>query len=760
MKKRIDGSDQSVRPLQLETTQEARDTTPAAKTKKAGAAQLQSLDGKDADFAPRLLEAARAKDVETVKKLTVAWLEAQNDFEVMGKGLLALSNFLVKFGSGKEDPKLYQDILALKPPVDRPFDEGSLELKGEQFRQLGEALMAMAGGPLPEQPDLDVLRRSLLVAANMGLNTDALKVKMTAWNLETPELKDATVSFEMGIRKMPDDHDTNFWVVGGVNASLEWLQNLRTSPEAVEWMKNHELFKNYPKEFFDYFKPEMNAKGQRVGPSPFEQDLKRVKIEALPEGEVYIGGPLMRVSGPPAVVEFIETNMMRLMTSWTSVATAAAQMTIASGGKPVADFSPRRSPGGDLESMAISAAAGLGGMTVTSNLIGGMVMKLPITGTMEHSIMMMLKDIVKTKMHGKWSADQMEMARDALSTTVRAGEPKISASDLKARIDSQLEDVLVEAHIFENYAFKFDRQKAVALVDTTHPNVGVAAAIVAQKQLWAADGKETTLNALRLDSGDLLSQGLQFRRVLNEMGMESTKIIATDGLSPANLRLFEAIEKELKKAKDGQLPESFANAIKGAQNPEKATEMAKALLASGGLKEGQSIFAMYGAGQRIGDSVETVGNPEFIYKVAQLNYETEDGTKRTVDLAKTASPSKATGPEREMFAVHDESGRIKEWVVGTPEEAERMSGSAQRLLRTVFEDGKIKVNTSHQKAVEYAAARRKLLPEAILKGERVPLHMTDDYREHWRQIVAEANDAPTVQQFVDYWQKNFPPSSI
>jgi tRNA pseudouridine(38-40) synthase len=58
------------------------------------------------------------------------------------------------------------------------------------------------------------------MAANMGLMTDALKVKMVGWNKLTDQLANGSVSFELGIRKMPEGSNTNFWVVGGVNKAV------------------------------------------------------------------------------------------------------------------------------------------------------------------------------------------------------------------------------------------------------------------------------------------------------------------------------------------------------------------------------------------------------------------------------------------------------------------------------------------------------------------------------------------------------------
>lgn len=764
------GEEAAAHIRQVATAIVAGGTVPeAAHVAPAKTTPLQSVDGKDSTFAGRLLDAARAQDTESVKTLTTKWLAAQTDFETLTGGMLAISNFLRVFGSGEENPKLYENILSLTPPVDKPIDEAGLALKAADLESLGALLQGITKSHLAGEIDINagdnLALKHLMIAGNMGLNTDALKVKMTGWNMLTPQLKHGTVSFELGIRKLPSDSNTNFWVVGGMNKAVEWVKNLRITPEAVSWMKEHPLFKNYPKEFFEYFTPPTDASGLRIkgGLSGFEQDLKKVKIEGLQDGEIYIGGPMMRVSGPPAAVEFIESNLMRLVTSATTVATAAAQMTIGADGKPVSYFGLRRAPGFGDDSTDISNAAALGGMTITSDLMAGFLGS-NLTGTMEHSIMMMLKTVFKADPPREFTADERKMAESFLRQTWTANDPTVSKGDLDKKVKAQLEDVLAEAYIFANYSFKNDRENSVALIDTSHPNIGAAAALLAQKMVKAEYGSEATMKAIRLDSGNLLAQGLQFRRVLNENGEAGLKIMATDGLLPESVRFFEQVEKELRKTQDGKLPASFYELMKKAPDSvvEKEAdakliiEMAEALAKSGGLKEGQALFAGYGAGEKIADSVSTTGRPGIVYKAAELSFKSEStGEQISVPLGKLASPEKATGPARELFAKMGSDGKIEQWVIASPSEVDAAGGKLQRLMKTLLDDGEIRVNTSQKKAVEYAASRRALLPDSVREGGKALLGMTEGYKRDWLDVV-EKSDATRLPQFSAYFDATWP----
>jgi hypothetical protein len=217
IKKAGDGAGQMI-PL-AQTASTGAPTTAQEISKTQGPKGLGIVDGKDSSFAPRLLEAAKARDLDTVKSLTQAWVGAQTNYEALTDGLLALSNFLRAFGSGEDNPKLYANLLSLTPPTDRPMDAGTLELKGGEISGMGPLLQAIAKGHLSGEIDIhsgdNLAMKSLLMAANMGLMTDALKVKMVGWNKLTDQLAKGHVSFELGIRKMPEGSNTNFWVIGG-----------------------------------------------------------------------------------------------------------------------------------------------------------------------------------------------------------------------------------------------------------------------------------------------------------------------------------------------------------------------------------------------------------------------------------------------------------------------------------------------------------------------------------------------------------------
>lgn len=317
---------------------------------------------------------------------------------------------------------------------------------------------------------------------------------------------------------------------------------------------------------------------------------------------------------------------------------------------------------------------------------------------------------------------------------------------------------------------KYDGAKSVALVDTTDPNVGVAAAMLAQKWVWAESGKspENNLFAVRLDSGNLLAQGLQFSRVLKEQGMEHINVMATDGLLPETVRFFEQVEDALHASAGLPLPESFRALIDRAppsvaENEEEKKEIllqAERLNRSGGLDASRPLFKGYGAGEKIADSVSTVGRPGIVYKASQLTFPGPGGDPLTVNMGKIPTPDKATGPNRELVGKLSADGkRFSEYAIISPDEIQDLGAGWQRLMRTVFEEGQVKVNTSQKAGIEHGALRRAQLPEGVADGASVKVGMSQGYKDAWAKVV-EDSDPTRVGEFRAYFDKMWPTVSV
>jgi nicotinate phosphoribosyltransferase len=200
---------------------------------------------------------------------------------------------------------------------------------------------------------------------NMALLTDLYQLTMCAAYFE--EGRDEQASFELFVRNMPPNR--SYLIVAGLESALDYLENVRFSPEALAYLQEQ---KQFSAAFLDYL---ANFK--------FTGDL-----HAVPEGTlVFPNEPLLRVTAPIIEAQFVETYLLNALNFQTLVASKAARIVLAAQGRAVVDFSLRRTHGTDA-GMKVARASYLAGCAGTSNVLAGMKYGIPIYGTIAHSYVM------------------------------------------------------------------------------------------------------------------------------------------------------------------------------------------------------------------------------------------------------------------------------------------------------------------------------------------------------------------------------------
>jgi nicotinate phosphoribosyltransferase len=213
-----------------------------------------------------------------------------------------------------------------------------------------------------------------------------------------------------------------------------------------------------------------------IDPTWFDQ-LRQFRftgeVWAIPEGSVvFANEPLLRVTAPLAQGQLVETILLSSLGYPTLVASKASRVVEAAGGRPVVDFGARRGHG--PQSGFLNARASfIGGFSGTSHVEAARKLGIPAVGTMAHA----------------WVQS--------------FGDEKLA---------------------FETFAKLFPKASTL-LVDTydTENGVRLAAAI------------EPPIQAIRIDSGDLVAASKSARAILDSLDRPNVKILVSNDLNETKI---------------------------------------------------------------------------------------------------------------------------------------------------------------------------------------------------------------------------------
>jgi nicotinate phosphoribosyltransferase len=201
-----------------------------------------------------------------------------------------------------------------------------------------------------------------------GLQTDLYELTMAAAYLETGF--DARLTFELFVRHMPPRR--NYLVAAGLDQALDFLENVNFSNEDIQYLRTLPVFRPIGDNFFEYLS-RFRFSGE---------------VWAMPEGTVFFPGePILRVTGPAIEAQIAETFLLATINFQTMIASKAARIAQAAGGRPVIEFGSRRGHGMEAGVLAARAAV-IGGCQGTSNVEAGKQFGIPVYGTQAHSWIM------------------------------------------------------------------------------------------------------------------------------------------------------------------------------------------------------------------------------------------------------------------------------------------------------------------------------------------------------------------------------------
>ncbi|MGA9261268.1 MAG: nicotinate phosphoribosyltransferase [Desulfobacterales bacterium] len=283
------------------------------------------------------------------------------------------------------------------------------------------------------------------------LFTDLYELTMAAGYFNR-RLLDAA-SFSLFIRDYPPGR--KYFVAAGLQDVLDELESLRFSNDEIAFLRETGLFSS---DFLSFLK-----KFRFTG-----------SVLAMPEGSIFFANePILEVTAPLIEAQIIETFLLNTVGFQTMIASKAARCVHVAAGRPLIDFSLRRTQGHDA-GMKVARSTYLVGFAGTSNVLAGREYGIPLSGTMAHSFV------------------------------------QAFGSELEA---------------FSAFAETFP-DSSVFLIDTYETIAGAHEAVKV-----ALEMKKTghALLGVRLDSGDMVRLSREVHEIFGAAGLSEVKIFASSG---------------------------------------------------------------------------------------------------------------------------------------------------------------------------------------------------------------------------------------
>ncbi|SDG44030.1 nicotinate phosphoribosyltransferase [Klenkia brasiliensis] len=279
-----------------------------------------------------------------------------------------------------------------------------------------------------------------------SLLTDRYELTMLAAAL-ADGTADRDCVFEVFARRLP--HGRRYGVLAGTGRLLEQLADFRFGDAELAALREQGLTDPALLEHLAAFE--------------FTGD-----VDGYAEGEVFFpGSPVLTVRAPFGQAVLLETLVLSILNHDSAIASAAARMVGAAGGRPCIEMGSRRTH--EEAAVAAARAAHLVGFGSTSNLAAGARYGVPTAGTSAHAFTLLHDD--------EAAAFRAQVAALGTGTTL--------------------------------------------LVDTYDTLQGIRTAVEV-----AGPG----LGAVRLDSGDLADLARQARALLDSLGAHRTRVTVTSDL--------------------------------------------------------------------------------------------------------------------------------------------------------------------------------------------------------------------------------------
>jgi nicotinate phosphoribosyltransferase len=204
-------------------------------------------------------------------------------------------------------------------------------------------------------------------------------------------------------------------------------------------------------------------------------------VHAMPEGTVFFPHePILRITAPLPQAQLVESRLINLLHFQTLIASKAARIKLVAPDQLLVDFGMRRAHGAEAGLLAARASY-IAGFAGTATVLAGLEFGIPLFGTMAHAF--------------------------------------IQAHDR-------------EEQAFEQFAQSHPNN--VTLLIDTYDTEAAAHRVVTLAPSLKEQG--ITIQAVRLDSGDLAAHAHCVRQILDEGNLQNIRIFASGSLDEYSLR--------------------------------------------------------------------------------------------------------------------------------------------------------------------------------------------------------------------------------
>ena len=198
-------------------------------------------------------------------------------------------------------------------------------------------------------------------------------------------------------------------------------------------------------------------------------------VHAMPEGTIFFNNePILRITAPMPQAQLVESRIVNLLHFQTLIASKAARMVLQQPQATLIDFGFRRAHGAEA-GLHAARAAYIAGFSGTATLAAEQIFGIPAFGTMAHSFI------------------------------------QAHASEMDA---------------FRHFAMAWPNN-VVLLIDT-YDTIAAAHDVVRLARELAGSG--TTIQGVRLDSGDLVALSKDVRGILDAADMRQTRIFVSSSV--------------------------------------------------------------------------------------------------------------------------------------------------------------------------------------------------------------------------------------